>query len=86
MQMGEDLHAVATRCASGSDIRAVILTGEGKMFCAGGDVIGFHAEGDGMEEHMRALTTSSVQFDLSSAFAACRAKRSSSAAMRRWIF
>lgn len=56
-QMGDDLHEVATRCASGSDIRAVILTGEGKMFCAGGDVVGFHAQGDGMEEHMRALTT-----------------------------
>ncbi|MGR8949922.1 MAG: enoyl-CoA hydratase/isomerase family protein [Gammaproteobacteria bacterium] len=55
--MGDELHEVATRCASGSDIRAVILTGAGKMFCAGGDVIGFHGEGDNMENHMRALTT-----------------------------
>ena len=55
--MGDELHAVATRCASGADIRAVVLTAAGKMFCAGGDVISFHAAGDGMEEHMRALTT-----------------------------
>ena len=55
--MGDELHEVATRCASGSDIRAVILTGEGKMFCAGGDVLGFHGQGDNMENHMRALTT-----------------------------
>ena len=27
------------------------------MFCAGGDVIGFHGQGDNMENHMRALTT-----------------------------
>ncbi|MEM7468670.1 MAG: enoyl-CoA hydratase/isomerase family protein [Pseudomonadota bacterium] len=56
-QMGDELHEVATRCASGSDIRAVIWTGEGKMFSAGGDVVGFHGEGDNLENHMRALTT-----------------------------
>ena len=56
-QMGDELHRVATHCASNADIRAVILTGEGKMFCAGGDVVGFHAQGEGMSEHMRGLTT-----------------------------
>ena len=40
LEMSEELHAVATHCASNPDIRAAILTGEGKMFCAGGDVIG----------------------------------------------
>ncbi len=54
----EELHEVATHCASNADIRAVILTGEGKMFCAGGDVVGFHAQGDAMSEHMRGMTTS----------------------------
>ena len=53
----EELHEVATHCASNPDIRAVILTGEGKMFCAGGDVVGFHAQGDAMSEHMRGMTT-----------------------------
>lgn len=56
-QMGDELHRVATHCASNADIRAVILTGEGKMFCAGGDVVDFHAQGEGMSEHMRGLTT-----------------------------
>ena len=27
------------------------------MFCAGGDVIGFHGQGEGMSEHMRGMTT-----------------------------
>lgn len=57
LQMSEEFHAVATHCASNPDIRAVIITGEGKMFCAGGDVVGFHAQGDGMSEHMRGMTT-----------------------------
>ncbi len=57
LKMAEELHDVATHCASNADIRAVILTAEGKMFCAGGDVIGFHAEGDRMSEHMRGMTT-----------------------------
>jgi len=57
LEMSEELHAVATHCASNPDIRAVILTGQGKMFCAGGDVIGFHAQGERMSEHMRGMTT-----------------------------
>ena len=57
LKMSDELHAVATHCASNEDIRAVILTAEGKMFCAGGDVVGFHAEGEGMSEHMRGMTT-----------------------------
>ena len=56
-KMAEELHEVATHCASNPDIRAVILTAEGKMFCAGGDVIGFHGQGEQMSEHMRGLTT-----------------------------
>ncbi len=56
-EMSEELHAVATHCASKADIRAVLLTGEGKMFCSGGDVVGFNAEGEKMSEHMRAMTT-----------------------------
>ena len=57
LEMAEELHAVATHCDSNPDIRAVILTAEGKMFCAGGDVVGFHGEGERMSEHMRGMTT-----------------------------
>lgn len=56
-KMSEELHQVATICASGTEVRAAILTGAGKMFSAGGDLVSFHAEGDGMDAHMREVTT-----------------------------
>lgn len=56
LQMSEDLLAVASRCDSDSAIRAVILTGRGKMFSAGGDVTSFAAAGEGVSEMMRNMT------------------------------
>jgi 2-(1,2-epoxy-1,2-dihydrophenyl)acetyl-CoA isomerase len=55
LKMSQDLLAVASRCDS-ADVRAVILTGTGKMFCAGGDVTSFAAAGDGVTELMRNMT------------------------------
>jgi len=57
LKMAEELHQVATHCASNPGIRAVILTAEGKMFCAGGDVVGFSEKGEQMAEHIRGMTT-----------------------------
>jgi 2-(1,2-epoxy-1,2-dihydrophenyl)acetyl-CoA isomerase len=36
--MGRDLCKVANHCAAETSIRAVVLTGKGRAFCAGGDV------------------------------------------------
>lgn len=55
LKMSEDLLAVASRCDS-ADVRAVILTGNGKMFCAGGDVLSFAAAGAGVTELLRNMT------------------------------
>lgn len=55
--MSEDLVKVATHCDSNSDIRAVILTGAGKMFSAGGDLHSFAAQGEQMAEYMRYATS-----------------------------
>jgi 2-(1,2-epoxy-1,2-dihydrophenyl)acetyl-CoA isomerase len=44
--MGEELHDVANICRDDGKIRAVILDAEGKIFCAGGDVITFAEAGD----------------------------------------
>lgn len=54
--MSEDLVKVATHCDSNPDIRAVVFTGAGKMFSAGGDLHSFAAQGDGMSEYMRYAT------------------------------
>ncbi len=56
LQMGNDLLAAANRCASERSIRAVVLTAQGRMFCAGGDVGGF-AKADNPGELLRAITT-----------------------------
>lgn len=56
LQMGDELLMVANHCTSNPDIRAVILTAEGKMFCAGGDVTGF-ADSDNPGELLRAITS-----------------------------
>ena len=55
--MSEELVKVATHCDSNPDIRAVVLTATGKMFCSGGDLKSFAAQGDGMPEYMRIATT-----------------------------
>ena len=38
MEMSEELLDAAFRCDTDRGIRAVVITGAGKMFCAGGDL------------------------------------------------
>lgn len=56
LAMGNDLLAAANACASDPSLRAVILTAEGRMFCAGGDVAGF-SNADNAGELLRGITT-----------------------------
>ncbi len=57
LRMAQDLHLVANHCDANAEIRAVILTATGKMFCAGGDIISFAKAGEGVNEMMRNMTT-----------------------------
>ncbi len=52
-----DLFAVARRCDADDAIRAVVMTGSGKMFCAGGDLKDFAAQGDDMPAYITELAT-----------------------------
>lgn len=53
--MGEELHEVAKICRDEEDIRAVVIDAEGKIFCAGGDVMTFAAAGDDLPATLRRL-------------------------------
>jgi 2-(1,2-epoxy-1,2-dihydrophenyl)acetyl-CoA isomerase len=55
--MGMDLMQVAIRCDEDPAIRAVLLTGAGRMFCGGGDLATFAAQGEGLPSYIKETTT-----------------------------
>ncbi len=57
LQMATELHECSVRCAYDAKVRAVIITGTGKMFCAGGDINDMHAQGDQMPAHLTRMAT-----------------------------
>lgn len=46
LDMSKDLAWLAVRCDEDPEIRAVVLTGEGRFFCAGGDLKAFYEAGE----------------------------------------
>ena len=56
-EMGKDLMHAALRCSEDSNIRAVVLTGTGRMFSGGGDLKSFAAHGDDTPYHLKEVTT-----------------------------
>ncbi|MBU2531823.1 MAG: enoyl-CoA hydratase/isomerase family protein [Alphaproteobacteria bacterium] len=57
LAMTRELFDVALRCSSDSAIRAVVLTAQGKMFCAGGDLKDFATKGDGLAGYVTEVAT-----------------------------
>ena len=56
--MGLDLLKVANTCSQDRSVRAVLITGTGKGFCAGGDLKSFVEAGDRVGEVILETTTS----------------------------
>lgn len=56
LEMAHELQDVATRCDEAPEIRAVVLTGNGKMFCAGGDLKVFAAQGEKVSLYTKQTT------------------------------
>lgn len=57
LALGRELMHVAIRCDEDASVRAVVLTGAGRMFCAGGDLKSFAAHGDALPSLLKELTT-----------------------------
>ncbi len=55
--MGQELMKVSIECDESADTRAVLLTGSGKMFCAGGDLPSFVESGEHLYGTLLELTT-----------------------------
>src|SRR5512139_4298925 len=55
--MGKDLMHAALRCDEDPEIRAVLISGAGKIFCGGGDLKTFSAKGDQLPFHVKEITT-----------------------------
>lgn len=51
------LHEVIMRVHGDARVRAVLITGEGKNFCAGGDVHTFLSKGEALPEYIRVATS-----------------------------
>ncbi|HEX2738611.1 MAG TPA: enoyl-CoA hydratase-related protein [Acidimicrobiia bacterium] len=57
LTMATELLDVALALDGDASVRAVLLRGNGRMFCAGGDVRTFAAAGEGVPELLRRITT-----------------------------
>ncbi len=56
-QMALELMHISIRCGEDPEIRAVLLTGAGKAFCAGGDLVQFSGVTEGLAAHLKEMTT-----------------------------
>jgi 2-(1,2-epoxy-1,2-dihydrophenyl)acetyl-CoA isomerase len=58
LKMAEELMEASIRCDTESEIRAVLITGRGKFFCAGGDLKSFFKAGNQAGILAKQITTS----------------------------
>jgi 2-(1,2-epoxy-1,2-dihydrophenyl)acetyl-CoA isomerase len=56
VEMAREMLDVAIRCDEDAEIRSVVLTGNGKMFCAGGDLKVFAAQGERVSVYIKETT------------------------------
>lgn len=57
MQLAREFHQAIIACSENDDVRVVVVTGNGRAFCAGGDVKGFCEKIDTFGAHAKRLTT-----------------------------
>jgi 2-(1,2-epoxy-1,2-dihydrophenyl)acetyl-CoA isomerase len=57
LRLGHELMQAAIALDEDRDLRAVVLTGRGRFFCAGGDLKAFAGYGESLPERLKELTT-----------------------------
>lgn len=57
LQLAKDLMTVTMRCSEDPEIRAIIITGQGKAFCPGGDLKSFAEEKENLPYLLKDITT-----------------------------
>ena len=57
LSMCNELLRVAIQCDEDPSVRAIVVTGAGKLFCAGGDLASFATMGDGIGAGLKEMTT-----------------------------
>jgi 2-(1,2-epoxy-1,2-dihydrophenyl)acetyl-CoA isomerase len=55
-EMGKDLMHTVLNCDENPEVRAVLISGAGKMFCGGGDLKDFLAKGDQLPNYLKKVT------------------------------
>ena len=54
-EMARELHDAVLRCDADPAVRAVVVTGIGRFFCAGGDLKDFATRGDDLSRHIKQM-------------------------------
>jgi 2-(1,2-epoxy-1,2-dihydrophenyl)acetyl-CoA isomerase len=57
LELAKDLMYAALQCDEAPEVRAVLLSGAGRMFCAGGDLKTFNGQGDSLPRYLKDVTT-----------------------------
>ena len=57
LQLAKDLFYAALQCDEDPAVRAILITGRGKMFCAGGDLASFADAGEDLPRLIKEMTT-----------------------------
>jgi len=57
VELARDLMHAALQCDEDPTVRAVVLTGAGRMFCGGGDLKTFATKGDDLPRYLKEVTT-----------------------------
>jgi 2-(1,2-epoxy-1,2-dihydrophenyl)acetyl-CoA isomerase len=56
LELSQELYDALLRCDENRAVRAVLISGSGKMFCAGGDLKAFSSQGADLGAHLKLLT------------------------------